>query len=71
MTESLDRPSELFRISSKFHTKEQTHLHFAPPNHNVIPQDHLSAFAAGSHNSIEKINYSSKIGAIYRCLVKV
>ena len=27
-------------------------------------------FAPGSHNSIEKINYSSKIGIIYPCLAK-
>ena len=31
-TELLDQPSELLRISSKFHTKKQTHLHFMPPN---------------------------------------
>ena len=30
-TESLDRSSKLLRISSKFHAKKQTHLHFTPP----------------------------------------
>ena len=75
-TESLDRPSELLKISSKFHAKKQTHLHFTPPN----PQsDALRSpfslqsvpvnLASGSHNSTEKINYSSKNGAIYPWLV--
>ena len=31
-SESLDRPSELLRISSKFHAKKQTHLHFTQRN---------------------------------------
>ena len=64
-TESLHRSSKLLRISSKFHAKKQTHFHLTPPN----PQSDAlrSNFASGSHNSIEKINYGSKIGAIYPC----
>ena len=70
-TESLDWSSKLLRISSKFHVKKQNTLTFYATKSTkwclkiTFLQSVPVNLASGSHNSIEKINYSSKISAIY------